>query len=165
MHNLRALIYQIVTLRRVRLQIEEVLGGARLGDALRCATRIRVRSGGLCHRRRADERTLFESAESSAVKELAELVMIDSSTRGFHCMCCGKPTLEFYRGDVLVAELGFHHGQSLRWRGWPGDAALEAEQGARLCAWLKEHGVKDACPDPHSPAPDDAGSPGRAAQN
>ncbi len=121
--------------------------GGRLRETLRCATRLRVRSGGLCHRRRADERTLFESAEPSATQELISLLAVNGSARGFHCMCCGSPSLELYRGARLLAALGFHHGLSLRWHGWPGDAALEPEQRARLCTWLSSHGVDGACGD------------------
>ena len=54
---------------------------------------------------------------------------------GFHCRCCGSATFELYRGDVLVASLGFHHGRSVRWsEGWPADALLPAD----VAAWLVE---------------------------
>ena len=57
-------------------------------------------------------------------------------------MCCGNPTFEFYRGDELVAAIGFHHGQSIRWDNglWPGDAALTGRSAEYLVEWLDRHG-------------------------
>jgi hypothetical protein len=62
---------------------------------------------------------------------------------GFHCMCCGEPSIEFYRGERLVLTLGFHHGQSLRWvGGWPGDGALITDSARFLVKWLADHEVE-----------------------
>ena len=106
--------------------------------------RLRVRSGGTCHRDPSTEETLFEITGEDEIRELFEKLEIDDSDSGFHCMCCGEPSLELYRGDVLVATLGFHHGRSLRWsEGWPGDALLTEEAGDTICKFLAEHGVSE----------------------
>jgi hypothetical protein len=100
-------------------------------------TRLRVRSGGTCHRQTDEEKTLIESNEAAAIKELADGIKIDERRSGFHCMCCGDISLEFYRGETLAVTIGFHHGSGLRWSdGWPGDAAITAESADFLVDWL-----------------------------
>jgi hypothetical protein len=105
--------------------------------------RIRVRSGGTCHRNQDAERTLAEVAGTKEVTALLDLVQFDDSKEMGCCMCCGSPTFELYAGATLVASLGFHHGVTLRWAGgrWPGDAHLTEASGDVLCAWLAERGI------------------------
>lgn len=111
---------------------------------VRSADRIRVRSGGTCHRQVDSEATLFEIKDRQGVDRLLAAIEIDDEGGGFHCACCGDPTFEFYSGTTLVASLGFHHGQTLRWvDGWEDDSLLTAESGKALCEWLAEHGVKE----------------------
>jgi len=106
------------------------------------ADRVVVRSGGLCHRDVAEEAKLLEARGAAKVKEVLDLFEVEEKESGFHCMCCGNPTFEFYRGETLVASLGFHHGKSIRWLGgWPGDGMLTKGSGDRLIEWLAEHGA------------------------
>ena len=114
-----------------------------LADTLACADRIRVRTGGLCHRRREDERILFEVTDAAAVERAWPLLRVAEDEPVGTCMCCGEPTIELYRGERLVAEVGFHHGKSLRWRGWPSDGMLVDADA--LCTWMEAHGAKGAC--------------------
>ncbi len=113
-------------------------------QAVRSADRIRIRSGGTCHRQVESEATLFEVKDRAGVDRVLDAIGIDDELSGFHCMCCGEPTIEFYSGTTLIASLGFHHGQSLRWVDeWEGDSALTAESAKALCDWLAEHGLKE----------------------
>jgi hypothetical protein len=106
--------------------------------------KIRVRSGGTCHRTVSEERTLFEVVDGAAITRVIASIVIDDEGSGFNCMCCGEPTLEFYSGTTLLASVGFHHGISLRWTdGWEGDSALDRESAEKLCVWLAEHGVDE----------------------
>jgi hypothetical protein len=114
-------------------------------EALRQAaagvTRVRVRSGGTCHRNPRRESTIFELRDPAKIRELLDHIAINDKGSGFHCMCCGTPTFELYRGAELIAMLGFHHGRSLRWPGgWPGDGALTKESARYLARLLAEHG-------------------------
>jgi hypothetical protein len=110
-------------------------------QAVAGATRLRVRSGGTCHRDLSREKTLWELADAAKIRELAALIHIDEAQSGFECMCCGEPSFEFYQGDHLIATLGFHHGRSLRWLGeWPGDGMLTPETRDKLPKWFAEHG-------------------------
>ncbi|HXX93660.1 MAG TPA: hypothetical protein VEN81_08495, partial [Planctomycetota bacterium] len=99
-----------------------------LQEALASATRLRVRSGGTCHRRVSEEKTLIEIKDPKEVQAFVKSLVVDETQSDRHCMCCGDPSFEFYEGDKLVATLGFHHGSGLRWPGgWPADAAPTAE--------------------------------------
>lgn len=116
----------------------------KLKHVVQSADRVRVRSGGTCHRRIENEKTLFELSGAEAVTKFASWIEVDDDASGFECMCCGSPTFEFYKGETLVASVGFHHGQSLRWLdGWEGDSALTPTSSAKLCRLLKEHGVSE----------------------
>lgn len=114
-----------------------------LQETLAPATLLRIRSGGTCHRDIAEEKVLYEEKDPAVVKNFATQLRIQPDESGFHCMCCGEPTFEFYWGAELVAMIGFHHGQSLRWvGGWPGDGMLTKECKTFLVDFLAEHGVK-----------------------
>jgi len=114
-----------------------------LKDALADATRLRVRSGGTCHRDIENEKTLYETEDKAVIEQAIAGIAIDEAESGFHCMCCGEPSLEFYQGDKLILTLGFHHGQSLRWvGGWPGDGSLTSESARFLVKWLADHKVE-----------------------
>jgi hypothetical protein len=113
-----------------------------LQEALRTATRLRVRSGGTCHRNIENEETLFETEGREEIKQL--LAGIDVEEDGArHCQCCGDPSFEFYDGERLIATLGFHHGHSLRWVNvWPADAMLSQTSSEFLIDWLAKRDVK-----------------------
>lgn len=115
---------------------------AELQSRLIKADRLRVRSGGVCHRDQADEKTIFDSKIATEVSELAGRFQVTEENSGGHCMCCGNPTFEFYRGDTLIAMLGFHHGRTIRWAdgNWPGDGMMEAGNAAFLIDWLDQRG-------------------------
>jgi hypothetical protein len=55
------------------------------------------------------------------------------------------PTLEFYRGEALLAMIGVHHGRSLRWADgtWEGDVLLTEESADHLTQWLAENNVRE----------------------
>ncbi|MFY0538447.1 hypothetical protein [Nannocystis pusilla] len=117
----------------------------RLADAAACATRIHVRTGGICHRRPERERTLFASDDPAEVRELLPLLHVDEARSDSYCMCCGTLTIELHRDDTPMAEVTLHHGRTLRHDGWPADGQLTDPRP--LCSWLARHGVADACGD------------------
>lgn len=113
-----------------------------LQDALAGVDRIRVRSGGTCHGD-DNEKTLFEEKDAEKIKVVLSRFAVDEKKSNFACGCCGEPTFEFYRGAVLVASVGMHHGRSVRWPGgWPADGLLTDASAEFLCDWLAEHGVE-----------------------
>lgn len=116
----------------------------RLSRALEGVDRIRVRTGGTCDEGDKD-RTLFDSAVAAEVREIAASLEVEEPRQTSRCGCCGRPTLEFYRGGRRVVTLGIHHGRGLRWQSgeWSSDADLTASSGDFLCRWLSARGVPD----------------------
>ena len=120
-----------------------------LHTSLAGASRLRVRSGGTCHSNPNEETTLLDIRDTDAVAKLIDGIAVDQpkiafcGTIVFCCMCCGNPTLEFYRDDKLIAALSLHHGQSLRWPSgkWTGDGHLTPASAEFLINWLNERGV------------------------
>ncbi len=114
-----------------------------LRSAVQGTTRLRVRSGGTCHRRTEWEKTLAEITDTAEIDRFVNEIRIDEARSHFYCGCCGDPTFEFYAGDRLLAMVGYHHGQSLRWAGgqWSTDALLTGSSQAFTIAWLSQHGV------------------------
>lgn len=113
-----------------------------LQEELRDVDRFRVRTGGTCHHDSSTEKTLFEITDKAEIKRIVNSWTINDRDSGFHCMCCGEPSFEFYHGNQLVATLGFHHGRSLRWPGgWPGDALLTEVASDEICEMLAKHGL------------------------
>jgi len=115
-----------------------------LREAVRETTKIRIRSGGTCHRQIANESTLAEITGQQEIRYFLDQIAIDEGESTRVCMCCGNPTLEFYAGDRLLAMVGYHHGQSLRWAGgqWPADGLLTQPSQAFVVSWLASHGVQ-----------------------
>jgi hypothetical protein len=115
-----------------------------LRHALQETTRLRIRSGGTCHRRPEEEKTLVEITDGATTNRVVDAIDIDESRSGGACMCCGNPTFEFYASDRLLAMVGYHHGERLRWAGgnWTGDGELTRASQDFLIAWLDQHGVQ-----------------------
>ena len=114
-----------------------------LRQQLQGVTRVRVRTGGTCHRDPRTEKTLFEEKNEAAVRKLIRGICVDEAAREFHCMCRGNPSIEFYQGNELKVTLGFHHGRSVRWPNvWPGTALSRKPAPELLCQWLAEHGFR-----------------------
>lgn len=111
-------------------------------DQVAKADRLRVRSGGTCHRKISREKTLFEVEDAAEISRIVARVAIDETVAGQHCMCCGDPSFEFFEGERLIAMVGFHHGRSIRWiDGWPGDGVLTSASADALITWLADNGV------------------------
>ncbi len=118
-----------------------------LAQALREADRVRVRSGGTCHRIMDKEKVLFEEKDPAKVRQIVGSIAINEPKSGFQCMCCGDPSLEFYQKGTLLLTVGYHHGRSIRWPGvWPGDGLLTEASAKTLNGWLADHGIDSKQP-------------------
>ncbi len=119
---------------------------AALADAVSGCDRLRVRSGGTCHRQVAKEKTLLEVRDAAEICRFVAMLTFDNDdTSAGACLCCGDPTFEFYQGEKLLAMIGFHHDVSLRWPGgeWPGDAKLTLAAQESVCKYLGDHGLPE----------------------
>jgi hypothetical protein len=83
---------------------------------------------------------LLDVTKPDELVELFELLTINESENGLHCMCYGDQALELRddRGAVL-AVLGLHHGSSIRWDEWSSDGQL-TKRGA-VFEWMARRGL------------------------
>lgn len=115
-----------------------------LQQALVGTTRVRLRTGGTCHRDTAKEKTLYETTTQAEADEFIARIAVESAEGVGGCMCCGSPTLEFYAGDRLAVTLGMQHGFALRWtERWPSDAQITEVSADYLANWMARHGAKE----------------------
>lgn len=114
-----------------------------LRKAVRETTRLRIRSGGTCHRAIEQEKTLAEITDAGEINRFIHGIVINGWRSGGACMCCGDPTFEFYAGDRLLAMVGYHHTKRLRWANgkWRGDGQLTAASRSFVISWLSQHGM------------------------
>ena len=146
MKYLSLVFFSLITLTLItELKAEEESNWTKvLQEALEGANRLHIRSGGTCHRSPEEENTLLDLRNEEVVSKIAQSIEINPDESGFHCMCCGNPTLEFYHDETLVASLGFHHARSLRWLGgeWEGNGGLLTKDSADfLVKWMDDNGV------------------------
>ncbi|MFE0422083.1 hypothetical protein [Streptomyces sp. NPDC058953] len=79
---------------------------------------------------------LSDPAESARLRTAMAVV----SLPGFHCMCPGDVRFEvFDRDGERLTVVVLHHGATLRWGQWEGDAVLN--DGRLLLKWLDGHGI------------------------
>lgn len=108
--------------------------------------RLRVRSGGTEYREKEKEKTLFEIREPGEIEALVQLIKLTPQPfRRASFGGSGEPTFEFYRGDKLVAMIGYHHNVGLRWHKglWPSDASLSKESAQFLAELMADEGVPE----------------------
>jgi hypothetical protein len=84
---------------------------------------------------------LAEVTNPTEIAELVIAIQIEEPGGGFECMCCGDPTIEFYKGRRLKVMLGYHHSQSVRWPRFGWDAMLTEGSQEKVLTWLDAHGV------------------------
>ena len=87
--------------------------------------------------RPAEPAILADLMEPADLNRLRQAMAVSSLPGGI-CMCHGDVRFEFLdsRGQQ-IATVGFHHGVTLRWTGWEGNAVLA--DGQALLHWLNDH--------------------------
>ncbi|MFF4102872.1 hypothetical protein [Streptomyces sp. NPDC001903] len=79
---------------------------------------------------------LTDPAESAQLRT----AMAVDSLPGLHCMCLGDVCFELFDQDgARLAVVVLHHGRTLRWGQWEGDAVLA--EGRLLLEWLEGRGM------------------------
>lgn len=110
---------------------------AKLAEVLARTTRVRIVSiapadGG---------NVLLDTSAPEHLADLRRYLAIVEDPSYFHCMCMGTERFELYEGDLQIAFIGLHHGESIRWTNvWESDALLADPEG--MVRWLARVGVE-----------------------
>ncbi len=112
-------------------------------DSLDETTKMRVRTGGHCHRNPEKEILLLETVHHEGIENLLRCIAVAPKyVKISNCRCCGDLSFEFYRDESLIASISLHHGTHLRFQGETfGDQYLTAESKRLLTEWLKKESI------------------------
>jgi hypothetical protein len=83
-----------------------------------------IKHGGVSNGKAMSDQVMLVISEENNVKAFCDLLGIDESNTGFYCMCLGTYAIELVSISEVKATIGFHHGVSIRYHGWNGDAEL-----------------------------------------
>ncbi|MBL7704203.1 MAG: hypothetical protein JNM21_01535 [Taibaiella sp.] len=101
---------------------------------------IIIKDGGVCGNQALKEEVVLTLNQQNDIIRFSELLSIDESQTGFHCMCLGNYAIELHSEEALTATIGLHHGQSIRYDYWNSDAFLTRNED--LLIFLSEKGLE-----------------------
>ena len=103
---------------------------------------LRVRSSGQGQGEDVKGPALLEIRNTDKIENLLRHITINRERSGYLRMCTSEFHLDFYRNGKLIASLGFHQGQCLRWQGglWNGDAEISIPSARILCNLMATEG-------------------------
>ncbi|MGG9960742.1 hypothetical protein [Ferruginibacter sp. SUN106] len=96
-------------------------GLAKLFDGV---NKVVIKDNGVYEHRAMSDKILLIISQADKIQKFNELLAIDENNTGFYCMCSGTYAIELYSDDQINATIGFHHGVSIRYHKWNGDAGL-----------------------------------------
>jgi hypothetical protein len=100
---------------------------------------IIIKEGGVYNDNAMSDKIVLTIKDQVLLKHFIELLEIDETKTGFYCMCLGTYAVELYSKGKCKATIGFHHGVSIRYDKWNGDAELA--ESDKLLAFLSEQGL------------------------
>ena len=101
---------------------------------------IRIIDAGMENGKAMEGKQLLDTKKPDDIQSIRSLLMIREDNSAFgYCMCLGGPTIEFYSNYRLVATIGLHHGESIRWDKWKCDVLLKDNE--KFLAWLAINNV------------------------
>jgi hypothetical protein len=110
--------------------------------AIAAADRIVVRDGGFNGPRPAGkQKVLFQLVQPAEVRLVFDKLQFENDQATRSCPCFGYPGVDWYRKNERLAVTSIQHGLAVRWKEFPGDAALTKESSEWLQQWLTAHGI------------------------
>jgi hypothetical protein len=100
---------------------------------------IIIKDGGVYEDKAMSDKVLLTITKTDNIQIFHQLMEIDENNTGFYCMCLGTYAIELYNGNSLKSTIGFHHGVSIRYNKWNGDARLAKNDD--LLTFLAEQGL------------------------
>lgn len=101
--------------------------------------RILIKAGGVYKEEAISDIVVLEITLPDQVSQFAALMEINEALTGFYCLCLGSYAIELFANGQLQATIGLHHGRSIRYDKWKGDAALMQNEG--LLSFLAQLGL------------------------
>ena len=101
---------------------------------------IQIKNDGVHEDKALSNDIVLKIDEPSKIQELKKLMAINEPDEDFHCMCLGDYAIELLKGSELKSTIGFHHGVSIRFNQWTGDADLKYPN--ELLELLSDLGLK-----------------------
>lgn len=101
--------------------------------------KVVIKNDGVYMDKAMSDKIVLTISETDTIQKLNDLLQIDEQSTGFYCMCLGTYAIELYSNTQIKATLGFHHGVSIRYHNWNGDAALAKSD--ELLNFLAEQGL------------------------
>lgn len=108
-------------------------------------TTILIRSGGICHNDNKAEKVLIKLNITDSIKSILSNIKIDTSFIDVDKVCCGNPTMEFYKNNKIISSIGLHLGIMLSWHeeNVTYVATLNSNSANNLTSWLSDCGIRD----------------------
>lgn len=107
--------------------------------------KIVIKDSGVYETKAMSEKIVLTISQADKIQKLNDFLQIDETNTGFYCMCLGTYAIEFYSNTEIKATIGFHHGDSIRYHYWHGDAALAKRN--ELLNFLAEQGLTEPLAD------------------
>ncbi len=101
--------------------------------------KVIIKEGGVYEDKAMCDKIVLSISSADDIQRLNDFLNIDEQNTGFYCMCLGTYAIELYSNNQLKATIGFHHGVSIRYHFWNGDAELAKSD--ELLNFLAEQGL------------------------
>ncbi|GGP05260.1 hypothetical protein GCM10010992_20750 [Cloacibacterium rupense] len=101
--------------------------------------KVVIKSDGVYETKAMSDKIVLTISQADKIEKLNDLLQIDENNTGFYCMCLGTYAIELYSNKDIKATIGFHHGVSIRYHYWDGDAELAKSD--ELLNFLAEQGL------------------------
>ena len=86
--------------------------------------KILIKNNGVYEDNAMSDEVLLTISQVENIQIFSQLLEIDEKNIGFYCLCLGTYAIELHAGRQIIATIGFHHGVSIRYHKWNGDAGL-----------------------------------------
>lgn len=110
-----------------------------LGKLFVGVDKVVIKDGGVYKDKAMSDKIVLTISQPDNIQKLNDLLQIDEQNTGFYCMCLGTYAIELFSDTQIKTTIGFHHGVSIRYNQWNGDAALAKSDD--LLTFLAEQGL------------------------
>ncbi|MBC9911573.1 hypothetical protein [Chitinophaga varians] len=101
--------------------------------------KVLIKEDGVYNGKAISDKVLLCLTQPEVISRLNQLLEINEAMTGFYCMCLGSYAIELHAHDTMKHIIGLHHGTSIRYDGWNGDAELSKNE--ELLVFLSEQGL------------------------